>query len=282
MPELFFSGPSRGLGSGVLLVAALVLLLSGTGCQKANFEGASFPPVEGPARSSTFLLYLFRPEGKGVPWGDAAFYHRESPAQLGAVPVAFEVSVDGQPFRPAGEKGDFQVRLAPGLHGVKVRWEGHERLRLLRVGENQSHIALWSLEPGGDVFGIRGSYGRTDLTAWPVDELAATLRRFRLFVYSFRMALSTGDERDLDRILSEDFRDPLGGRRDFARAASHQAQRGSPWRLLGDAWLVEEGGEGQALRAHLLLQRDPGRTFPTLELESDSLGPGRLVARTLY
>jgi hypothetical protein len=163
-----------------------------------------------------------------------------------------------------------------------VQVEGREVLRPLELGKNRSHIALWSLEAGNQILGVQGNYARTDLTSWPVNSLAAWLGRFRLFVGGLRLALKSGLEEDLERLMSEDFRDPLGGRRDFSRAAAHQAQRGEPWRLRGDAWM-EAGGEGAGkLRGHLLLQRRARRTFPTVEFAEDTLGPGGLIIRTLY
>lgn len=267
-------GARPGRGRGLVALALLV-----AGCTEADYKSASFPPAQGPARPSVLLLYVFRPEGRGVPWGDAAFYHRETPAALGAVPLPFRASLDGGPASPAGARGDWVTRLSVGRHGLRVALPGREVLYGFETAADRTQVVLWSLEDGDRLVGVRGSYPRTELTAWPVDALAHQLERFRLFVAGLDRALAHGTEADFERLLVEDFRDPLGGRKDFARAAVHQQLAGAPWRVVGDAWLETVG---ERPRAHLALARAGRPAFPTLELVEDPEGPGGLRARSWY
>jgi hypothetical protein len=250
-------GSRRGIG------LAVVLALSSFGCDRADYSDAGFPPPEKPDTASTVYLVAFRPEGRGVAWGDAALQHRSSPAELGAVPVPYRVSLDGGPFRPSDSEGVWTWRLGAGPHGLRVEFGSRELLRRFELGEGRLRVELWSVEKGGEVLGIGGTYPRSELTAWPVEELAEDLRRLRRLRWSLGRAFEEGDGATLEELFTEDFRDPLGGRTDLVRAAVHAARQGEPWKVVEDAWMDVAGTRRLV---HLVVERDGGRLLPTLDL----------------
>lgn len=260
---------------GAWLAAALALLA--VGCDRADYSEAGFPPPEKPDIASTVYLVAFRPEGRGVAWGDAALQHRTSPAELGAVPVPFQVSLDAGPWSRADVEGAWTQRLGEGRHGLRVELAGRQVLRRFELGAGRLRVELWSVEGPGRVLGVGGTYPRSELTAWPVEELARDLRQLRRLRGALARGLEAGDAVALEELLTEDFRDSLGGRTDLVRAAVHAAHQGKPWKLVGDAWMDVAGSRRLV---HLAIERDGGRLLPTLDLTPEPDGAGAYRIRT--
>lgn len=257
----------------------LALALFAPGCDRRNYDGASFPPDQGPRPDAALHLVVYRPEGEGVSWGDAALYHRESPAAVGAVPVAYRVGVDGQPPRAADREGVFGTRRFPGPAALAVELAGRVVRRRVELAGDSLRVELWSLERDGSLLGVGGRYPRTALTSWPVEALSREVGLLRRLRHALDRGFRSGRVADLEELFTADFRDPLGGRKDFLRAASFASVRGEPWRVAGDSWLDLDG---ERRRVHLRIDAGEGRRFPTLELAPAAMAALGYRVRTWF
>lgn len=261
------------------IAAALVGLCLLLGCEQPDYSGASFKPAPPEKDPGRLTLLVFEPGSRRVPWGDDAFYHRESRAAAGASPVEFTARLDGAAPVRSQKGGALALTIPSGPHGLEVALPGRTARALVRVSPRQMSVQLWSLEGGGRLLAVAGTYPASDLAAAAVAELSALLPPLRSFLAGLDTALAAGDEARIDRLLAPDFRDPLGGKGDFTRALVYASRAGHAVRRVGDAWVDQDGA---VLRVRVGIERGGLRTFPTLDLEASPSGPGGYRVRSWY
>ncbi len=275
------SRPESRLRAGTRMSLVLgSLVLAGLGCEQPDYSGASFkPPGEGGKRGD-LVLYAFRPGGRQVPWGDGALYHRTSPVTRDGDPVAFEVSVDGGPWRTAAADRGLRLALVAGTHGLAVRIGDRLVKTPVEVVADRLEMWLWSIEAEGRVTGVGSSWPRTELLAVPRAEAASAFGAFSDLATALESALERARAEELTRLLVEDFRDPLGGRGDLVKHLVLQAESGRPVALVGDRFFQVESQD--RARLHVVLESEGKRTYPTFELVRDPRGPGGWRLRNMY
>lgn len=262
-----------------VVILGLLAGLLGAGCEQPDYSGASFKPPEKPVEKGSFLLHVYRPAARPVPWGDAAFFHRATPAARAGQPVAYRARLGDGPWVESDDEGGVRLEALPGSRGLAVRLGGATKMRRVEVTSGRMEVGLWSVDPGGRVLGVHGIYDRTDLESGPISAVAGTVAGFRDFLSALEAAFAAGEPAALERLLTEDFRDAHGGRGSFVQEVVHRQGGGEPYAVVGDAFarLDEE-----TARLEIALERGGRRTFPTLELVRDRRGAGGYRVRSLY
>lgn len=256
------------------LVAVALLAL---GCEQPDYTGASFKPVEGPSQSAQLLLYVVRPPSDQVPWGDAALYHRRTPAGRGVAPALYQASLDGGRFTASDSEGGRRWALEAGPHSIGLAIDGaRPRTWLHQARSDSLAVSIWALDEGDRALVVTERFPATDLIAGPLAEVSARIEGLRTFLRALAAGLEY-DPEGLEAVLFEDFRDPLGGRGDLIRALRTEAARGQAARVVGDAFFELDG---ESVRLHMTVERGAVRTHPTFELEEDPNAPGGYRART--